>query len=165
MSRNKFSATRGILVIVLIGALYAVSKVVTPAPALPAPLHPTPAALPTSPPNGHDKGEPNVSESQMQERMKNEMQMAQRQAIKRELEIKANHGKPLPPEDTVNSDYFHHHSMGGSGLKETDEEAANRQRVDDEVQNEMAARGLNGPIKPAGGKGASKTTPIMPASK
>lgn len=157
MKRKRFTPVTGIIIVVLFGVLYGVGHVVTPAPVAPKAEQKQSAAV--TPPPG--RGEPKkgaMSETQMKEKMQSEMQMAQRQAIKHELEVKANGGKPLPSEDAISSDYFHHHEMGIQGLKAADQEAQRRQQIDDQVQKEMAARGLNGPVPGASSAGPAPSS-------
>ena len=129
MSQKKFSSTRLVLVAVLLGGLFVVSKAVTPPPAAP------PAAPEAAPPvnkephKGEEGPNPRMSATDMAKRMQMEEMMAKRNELKKKLTLEANGGKPLPQEDGITSDYFKDHTMGNQGIKQADADAENAKRV------------------------------------
>jgi len=164
MGRKGFSPTTFVLVAVLIGALFLVSKTVTPPP--PAPPEP-PKAPAVSPAPAPGKGPAAVAANKVDP-------MAQRKEMMRKMQaLSGQKGGPgtkgfKPPAKTFNpnsidvtSDYWHQAQMGSQG------EATMRIKVEKAKAEEAAHRVSIAPVpalpKPSGARPPITKIPPQPA--
>jgi hypothetical protein len=139
MKRNSFNPTRVVLVIVLIGGLYKVGALVNPPPKGPPAELPKPNATQSAAQPAEKPMAQADMKKQMADRIKQQMQQAKMATKKAELEKKYNNGKPLSNDDGINAQYWQKVSMGSTGFKQTEEQAATKQRVTDAVNKDIAA--------------------------
>jgi hypothetical protein len=161
MSQKKFSSTRLVLVVVLLGGLFAISKAVTPPP--PAPPAGPEKAPPVNkePHKGEDGPSPKMSAKDIADRMKMEEMMNKRNELKKKLTLEANGGKPLTPDDGISSEYFKDHAMGAQGIKQSDADVENAKRVNAIVDAKLQKL-MPMPTRSAPGKATPMQAPPPP---
>jgi hypothetical protein len=151
MGGRGFSGTRLVLVLVLVGAIYMIGKVVTPAP-------PGPPVEVAKPAVGATAKTPADMKQHMMEEQRDRMKMMQARMKG------AQHGKTMqkidplvdPTNMDIRPDYFYHTKSGAEGLQEVDARIAKGQAIQDANKKAMAASAP--PTSPAPG-----AAPVVPS--
>jgi len=141
MNRNRFSPTRIVLVIILIGALYKVGTLVNPPPPGPPPTPTEIATAKAQAPQQNPKAAMNQEEAakQLKDRMKQMNQQSKLAHDKEQLEIKLNGGKKLADGDGITPKYFETTTMGRAGIDQTAKNEERKKQITDEVNKRMAS--------------------------
>jgi hypothetical protein len=136
MGKKGFSATTFVLVAVLIGALFMVSKSVTPPPAAPPPPVNEPTA---APPKAQPKLDPKAQKEEMQAQMKRMMKLHAGDSKR---------PKPAfnPDSIEVTADYWKQANMGSAGEAALREKVA---RAKEEQARKRVQIGAVPPVTPA----------------
>ena len=179
MKRTRFTPTRAVLVIILIGGLYKVGTLVNPPPVGPPA---TPQELATKLANDASAASkppamPAITTHQQEQQMKSRMQAQYKQtkymAEKEKLEKELNHGQPLKKDDGITPVYFQDTPMGTAGFAKTAQDSARIKRITDEVNKRMPPAPSSTaneapmpplPIPPAGAKASAPAASLTPAS-
>ena len=142
MNNRRFSPTRFVFILVLLGALYMVGKVVNPPPAAPPapPAPPTAQATPT-PSTQRLKPVSVAEQNKMREQRDKQMLVKQAEMTERSNIIKKlNGGQDLRQDDGTTSKYFTDHPMGKTGLSQDDRDEAHEKYVQAEADRIMKER-------------------------
>ena len=145
MKNRGFSPAKIVLVLLMFGALYMVSKTVTPPPKeapKPVVIEAPPDSKGEIPKMVHEQADATKAASYLHIQEEQD----KRAKLTAALEKGANHGKALPPDDDISSAYFHERSMGVDGQKEADADTLKRKQIEEMVQKKLAS--AKKPISP-----------------